>query len=201
MHVSKTFKFEASHQIDGHFGKCARLHGHSWHLSVFCEGPIVPETGVVIDYYDIKQVIDPIIEELDHHHLGYGYSEQFRMSQPLISDVSWIPYGFKPTSENLLVLIAYEITKRSHNFGPNFQLPWVCLIINETCTSSAALYRSEYIKMKGGIPYDKERHSEEGSEEGKEVPEERQESREDVNLRALVRPGSDPTITDDDIPF
>lgn len=191
MLVAKEFTFEASHQIDGHFGKCARLHGHSWRLRVECEGPIDLETGVVIDYYNIKEVIQPIIDELDHHHLGYGESRTELGLQRVKSTVYWIPPEFKPTSENLLVLIAEEIGKRNHNYGPRYNLPWCTLILNETCTSEARLSRAEFNRMKGGNPNGETQGHEEGSEEGKEVPQEVKEARQDVELG----------ITNDDIPF
>lgn len=37
--LEKTFRFEASHQLPKHDGKCARLHGHSWVGRVVIEGP------------------------------------------------------------------------------------------------------------------------------------------------------------------
>jgi 6-pyruvoyltetrahydropterin/6-carboxytetrahydropterin synthase len=188
MYVGKEFTFEASHQIDGHFGKCARLHGHSWKLFVGCEGAIDPITGVVIDYYHVKEAVQPIIDDLDHHHLGYGFPDQLRTSQPLISDVPWIPFGFKPTSENLLLLLADRITEIS-------SLPWSDLTIKETCTSSATLMRSEYNRMKGGNPYGKQKGHEEGSQEGKEVPTQERQQKAGKDVEAELR------ITDDDIPF
>jgi 6-pyruvoyltetrahydropterin/6-carboxytetrahydropterin synthase len=208
VHVAKQFRFEASHQIDGHFGKCARLHGHSWVLTVYCEGQIDPTTGVVIDYYYIKQAMDLIIDDLDHHHLGAGSIQLLDDANRLISvyvgsDVPWIPYGFKPTSENILVLIADRIQDTLS------ALPWSFLTLNETCTSQATLSRQEYNRMRDigsglrasavplgkEIPHGEERH-EKGSEEGKEVPTQEglEETREDVERRHLE-------ITDDDFPF
>lgn len=214
MLVGKQFRFEASHQIDGHFGKCARLHGHSWVLHVNCEGEIDPVTGVVIDYYHISRAVDPLIRDLDHHHLGEGWVTSFEGFDPdkrrlLLSDVHWIPPGFKPTSENLLVLIADQLELTGLINGTT--IPWAFLTINETCSSQATLSRVEYNNMRGhglpqpvpvAVPYGKEitphgeeRHDEERSEEGKEDAQERlQETREDVERRRLE-------ITDDDIPF
>lgn len=208
MLVGKQFRFEASHQIDGHFGKCARLHGHSWVLHVNCEGEIDPTTGVVVDFYHISRAVDPLIRDLDHHHLGFGSPVFSDISIP--SDVHWIPYGFKPTSENLLVLIADQLELTGKINGTT--IPWAFLTINETCSSQATLSRVEYNNMRGhglpqpvavAVPYGKEitphgeeRRDEERSEEREEVPtEERlEETREDVERRQLE-------INDDDIPF
>lgn len=140
MELSKEFRWEASHQIHNHSGRCANLHGHSWVLTVFVGGSINPDTGMVVDFYDIKKVVQPIIDRLDHTHLGSGRYmvtgiEGFRKEV-------WIGPSHEPslpklpTSENLLYWIAAQLPK---------DFDWTKLVINETCTSSAILYRSEFI--------------------------------------------------------
>lgn len=73
--LSKEFRFEASHQLPHHKGKCARLHGHSWVGRVFVSSAHLiqegPETGMVVDYSRISTPIKDVVErELDHHHLN-----------------------------------------------------------------------------------------------------------------------------------
>ena len=64
--LSKSFGFEAAHDLptfpDGH--KCRRLHGHSFRFDVFVEGEVAAEKGYLIDYGDIKRVVDPIVRRL-----------------------------------------------------------------------------------------------------------------------------------------
>ena len=137
MLLSKTFRFEASHQIHNHPGKCARLHGHSWVLTISVLAPLNPETGMVMDYSDIKAIGDPIVEALDHHHLGNGFSgvNHWRMADQVESFP--LPYGREwiPTSENLLLWIARQLPR---------DFPWFYLKLNETCTSEAILSREDY---------------------------------------------------------
>src|SRR5512146_693187 len=70
--LSKSFRFEAAHDLptfpDGH--KCRRLHGHSFRFDVVVEGDVPPEKGYLIDYGEIKRVVDPIVRRLDHHYLN-----------------------------------------------------------------------------------------------------------------------------------
>lgn len=73
--ISKTFRFEASHQLPLHDGRCARLHGHSWRMKVFVAASELhrsgPQTGMVMDYGHIKAIVQPFVDEyLDHHHLN-----------------------------------------------------------------------------------------------------------------------------------
>jgi len=60
--------FEAAHSLPNHPGKCCYLHGHRWEVDVEVrpEGSIQLEDGMLIDFGDIKAVID----ELDHKHLN-----------------------------------------------------------------------------------------------------------------------------------
>ena len=64
---SAGLKFSACHFIPGH-AKCGRLHGHTYAVHVRLEGE-KNKAGYIADFYDIKQLIRAIIEELDHRVL------------------------------------------------------------------------------------------------------------------------------------
>ena len=70
--VIKTFRFEAAHSLpnapDGH--KCRRLHGHNYRIDIHVTGPVDPQTGWVIDFGEIKRIVDPLLGELDHRCLN-----------------------------------------------------------------------------------------------------------------------------------
>ena len=67
----KTFRFEAAHSLqsapEGH--KCRRLHGHSYRVDIHVAGPVDPDRGWLMDYGDLKAVVEPILDELDHRNL------------------------------------------------------------------------------------------------------------------------------------
>lgn len=136
MEISKTFTFEASHILPKHKGKCSRLHGHSWVLTVYVKGDVDPDTGFVIDYGEIKEIMEPLIISLDHHHLGTWDKDR------LPYNATWsagTPNSFYPSSENLIMWIAYKL---SMAYGPGEK--WSKLELNETCTSKCILTRDEY---------------------------------------------------------
>ncbi len=66
------FRFEAAHRLpnvpEGH--KCSRLHGHSFRCTVTAAGPIDDESGWLMDYADIRAVIEPVRKQLDHYLLN-----------------------------------------------------------------------------------------------------------------------------------
>jgi 6-pyruvoyl-tetrahydropterin synthase len=102
-----------------------------------------------MDYGDLKNVIQPIIDRLDHKHLGtwmidgniiidYNYNKLWRVDE--------LPYEFYPTSENLIVWIAEQITEYVISKAGNNKLPWSRLELDETDTVCCALTREEYDK-------------------------------------------------------
>lgn len=68
--VTRSFTFEAAHQLPWHPGKCQRLHGHSYRLEVTVEGPI-GDQGIVVDFSDIRRVVErEVIDRFDHQYLN-----------------------------------------------------------------------------------------------------------------------------------
>ncbi|MCC6319772.1 MAG: 6-carboxytetrahydropterin synthase QueD [Gemmatimonadaceae bacterium] len=72
MRLFKDFTFEAAHRLPNvpadH--KCARLHGHSFHVRVTVEGDVGDASGWVMDFADLKAVCAPVIDALDHRYLN-----------------------------------------------------------------------------------------------------------------------------------
>lgn len=85
MKIAKEFRWEMGHRLPFHKGKCVNLHGHSYKMLVEVEGDI-DENGMVIDYYDLKAIINPIVEDLDHAYLVWkGDTELILMLDQLKS--------------------------------------------------------------------------------------------------------------------
>lgn len=135
INISKDFRFEASHVLPKHKGKCSRLHGHSWQLSIAVRGEVNPETGFVMDYGDLKEIVQPLVDSLDHKHLGaWGGVPEFLYP---IWGVPNLPKDFYPSSENLLMWIADQLTPKLPN--------WSLMELKETCSSACVLSFSDYV--------------------------------------------------------
>ncbi len=63
-------QFAAAHQIRGIQGGCERLHGHNWKVEVFVSGDKLDKNGLLIDFRDIKDKTEALMEELDHKFLN-----------------------------------------------------------------------------------------------------------------------------------
>jgi 6-pyruvoyltetrahydropterin/6-carboxytetrahydropterin synthase len=109
MHVrlSKSFHFEAAHDLptfpEGH--KCRRLHGHSFRFDVIVEGNVDPEKGYLIDYGDIKAVVEPIVKRLDHYYLN----EIDGLENPTSENLAkWLWDKIRPMLPYLRQITVYE---------------------------------------------------------------------------------------------
>ena len=58
MTISKDIKFDCAHMLSNYDGKCANLHGHTYHGRVTIQGEIDAETCMLLDYNKIKEVVD-----------------------------------------------------------------------------------------------------------------------------------------------
>ena len=72
MRLERSYRFEAAHFLPrvppGH--KCARMHGHSYHIEVAVEGEVDPERGWVMDFAEIDEHVAPLVRQLDHQVLN-----------------------------------------------------------------------------------------------------------------------------------
>lgn len=70
MFVTKIFTFDAAHKLTDYYGKCERLHGHTYKLEVTLEGD-VQSNGMVIDFVVLKRVVKKhVIDKVDHQYLN-----------------------------------------------------------------------------------------------------------------------------------
>lgn len=134
--ISKTFSFESSHILPRHPGKCSRLHGHSYKLTVYVKGEVTIKSGFVMDYAELKNRVQPIIDVLDHRHLG----TDILALNGVDVVVRGCLFDIYPSAENILVWIA--------DHTPPF---WSRLELHETENTQATLTREvydEYISMR-----------------------------------------------------
>ena len=68
--LSVELDFAAAHQIPGHPGKCARMHGHNYRVVVQVAGDELNELGMLVDFGDVRKVCQGVIGELDHRTLN-----------------------------------------------------------------------------------------------------------------------------------
>lgn len=70
MQITKEFTFNAAHHLTDYYGKCERMHGHTYKVRVTLEGK-VQSNGILIDFVVLKRVVmKHVLDKLDHHLLN-----------------------------------------------------------------------------------------------------------------------------------
>ena len=62
--------FAAAHNLRNYQGKCENLHGHNWKVEVTLRGSKLNETGMLVDFGDVKRITRELLEEVDHRYLN-----------------------------------------------------------------------------------------------------------------------------------
>ena len=97
--ITKKVEFSASHRCWNRnwtaeknlevFGKSSLPggHGHNFALEVTVEGEIDPETGMIINLFDLKEIIGSVLVDFDHKNLNED-NPRFRDLVPTIENMS-----------------------------------------------------------------------------------------------------------------
>jgi len=107
MKIAKEFDWEMGHRLPFHKGKCKNLHGHSYKMIVEVEGDL-DENGMVLDFYDLKQIVAPAIEKLDHAYLVYKEDKELIDSLKELKS-KFVVTDFYSTAENICNYFLKEI--------------------------------------------------------------------------------------------
>lgn len=100
MEVYRLFTFDAAHLLPNlpPGQKCGRMHGHTFHLGIYVEGPVGEKTGWVMDFSAIKLLCQPVLEELDHSFLN----DIPGLENPTSENIArWIWIRLKPVLQDL----------------------------------------------------------------------------------------------------
>ena len=62
--------FSSGHYLRNYRGKCENPHGHNYKVRVTLAGRDLDETGLLLDFKLLKQVLRPVIDRIDHQMLN-----------------------------------------------------------------------------------------------------------------------------------
>lgn len=114
--IAKKLGFDAAHFLPNYDGKCRSMHGHHWEIELACSGEVARETGMVVDFIGLKEVLRWTENMFDHK---------------LINDLIETP-----TAENIIgfILPTFKEWCKVRN------LKWAWIKIWETENSYAAIF-------------------------------------------------------------
>jgi 6-pyruvoyltetrahydropterin/6-carboxytetrahydropterin synthase len=100
--VTRRIEFDAAHRVIGHKFKCRYLHGHRYVLEVTFASDVLDESGMVIDFGEIKNTVKHWIDEyLDHNTILHIADKNLGdyISQSTGQNIYYIDSN--PTAENI----------------------------------------------------------------------------------------------------
>jgi 6-pyruvoyltetrahydropterin/6-carboxytetrahydropterin synthase len=62
--------FSSGHYLRNYQGKCENPHGHNYRVLVTLVGESLDETGLLLDFKLLKQVLRPTVQYLDHNMIN-----------------------------------------------------------------------------------------------------------------------------------
>jgi 6-pyruvoyltetrahydropterin/6-carboxytetrahydropterin synthase len=107
MKISQAFSFEAAHRLPNvpETHRCRTMHGHSYRVELELSGLVDTQTGFVVDFFDVKEAFEPLLEKLDHKCLN----DVQGLENPTAENIAvWIWDSMKPKLFQLSSVRVYE---------------------------------------------------------------------------------------------
>jgi 6-pyruvoyltetrahydropterin/6-carboxytetrahydropterin synthase len=111
-------KFAAAHQLRGYQGKCEKLHGHNWRVTIAVSAERLDEQGLALDFHILKKSLREVLDQLEHTCLN----EIFPFTQ------------INPTSENVAKWIYDNMAKKVED--DNIEVSSVTVWESDTASAS-----------------------------------------------------------------
>ena len=89
--------FAAGHYLRNYKGKCENPHGHNYKVRVTLQGRELDQAGLLLDFKDLKTVMKPTIDRLDHQMMND--IEPFKILNPSAENLA--KYFFDETNTRL----------------------------------------------------------------------------------------------------
>jgi 6-pyruvoyltetrahydropterin/6-carboxytetrahydropterin synthase len=118
--LSVEAQFSAAHQLRGYKGKCEKLHGHNWRVQVTVSSDRLNEIDIVMDFHDLKRIVNEVISSLDHSFLN----DVFPFTE------------INPSSENIAKWIYDSVKKRLRKGYRNVNLTSVTVWESESASAT-----------------------------------------------------------------
>ena len=143
--LTKEFTFESAHALDGYDGLCREIHGHSYRLFVTVKGEPScaendPKLGMVMDFGDLKRIVNSeIVDRLDHSFVLRNSEQNEELKTMLGAKFNKVVLvDYQPTCENMLADFAERLQKA---LPSNVELH--SLRLHETATSYAEWFAED----------------------------------------------------------
>lgn len=134
--VTKIVEFHTAHRLLNYKGACHNIHGHSYKAHITIESEELNHENMVIDFKDLKKVIEELTNEWDHA-LFVFVGEKDLMEYCKKADIKIVECPQSNTSAEMMAEILYKHIDKHYR---NSEIKVKKVRIYETDTSYADYY-------------------------------------------------------------
>ncbi len=115
-------RFSAAHQLRDKKGKPESLHGHNWKVQAEVVAKTVDETGLVLDFRKLKEVLQRVLVPFEHAYLNE--IEPFNKQNPSSENIArWIYDRLVEALPDRSVRVARVVVWESEDAGVAYVAP------------------------------------------------------------------------------
>lgn len=118
--ISCETHFDAAHFLVNYHGKCKNIHGHRWRVCAYVSSETLIESGefrgMVMDFNDIKPILNQIADSLDHKLVIE--KDSLRSATMLMleeEEFEIVELNFRPTAENFAKYVFDKLKENGVN--------------------------------------------------------------------------------------
>jgi 6-pyruvoyltetrahydropterin/6-carboxytetrahydropterin synthase len=97
--------FSSGHYLRNYHGKCENPHGHNYRVLVTLAGAELDETGLLLDFKLLKNLLRPVVDYLDHKMIND--LEPFTELNPSAENLA--RYFYEQTADQLAAMTAGRV--------------------------------------------------------------------------------------------
>lgn len=135
--IAKEFHWEMGHRLPFHEGGCRNVHGHSYRMRVSVSGTL-DSNGMVVDYFDLRRILDPVIDRIDHAFLC-DRSDAVMLAFLEENNLKRVVVDFPSTAENIALWLLGQVAQELQGYE---NIAEIAVRLHETDNTYAEAKRS-----------------------------------------------------------
>lgn len=135
--IAKEFHWEMGHRLPFHEGGCRNVHGHSYRMRVSVSGTL-DSNGMVVDYFDLRRILDPVIDRIDHAFLC-DRSDAVMLAFLEENNLKRVVVDFPSTAENIALWLLGQVAQELQGYE---NIAEIAVRLHETENTYAEAKRS-----------------------------------------------------------
>lgn len=93
-------EFSSAHALRNYRGKCENLHGHNWKIEIYVCGKSLDNTGLLVDFKELKTATKKVMDKIDHK---------------VLNEIPPFDKACNPSSENISRYVLEEVGTQINN--------------------------------------------------------------------------------------